>query len=132
MALREVTNRWVSLALPLTPVAICLAFALITSTAATGLSFSSSPQSTSQSTAPVAKPAPAPARWRGLIGEYGPDDDTLIVLEKDGRLGIFFKRTKEFEALTETDRNTFKFPVAGPHAQQRLIFARDKNGRATQ
>jgi serine beta-lactamase-like protein LACTB len=78
------------------------------------------------------KPAPAPARWRGLIGEYGPDDEILIILEKDGRLGIFFKRTKEFEALTETDRNTFTFPVPGPHAQQQLIFKRHRTGRATQ
>ena len=78
------------------------------------------------------KPSPAPARWRGLIGEYGPDDDILIILEKDGRLGVFFKRTKEFEALTEVDRNIFKFPVPGPHAQQQLIFKRDRTGRATQ
>ena len=77
------------------------------------------------------RPAPAPARWRGLIGEYGPDDDILIVLEKDGRLCALFKRT-DLEVLDETDRNSFKFPVPGPHAQQRLIFQRDRKGRATQ
>ena len=33
-----------------------------------------------------AKPVPAPARWRGLIGEYGPDDGILYILEKDRRL----------------------------------------------
>src|SRR3989441_5914879 len=33
-----------------------------------------------------AKPSPPPARWRGLIGEYGPDDDIVYVLEKDGKL----------------------------------------------
>jgi D-alanyl-D-alanine dipeptidase len=78
------------------------------------------------------KPAPAPARWRGLIGEYGPDDEILIILEKDGRLGVLFKRTKEFEELSEIDRNTFKFPIPGPHAQQQLIFERARTGRATQ
>ena len=47
---------------------------------------------TAQSTAPLpAKPSPAPTRWRGLIGEYGPDDDIVIVLEKDGKLCALFK-----------------------------------------
>src|SRR5215471_2076893 len=78
------------------------------------------------------KPAPAPARWRGLIGEYGPDNDILIVLEKDGRLCAFFKRSQEFEILDEVDRDTFMFQVPSPHAEQRLTFARSPNGRATQ
>jgi D-alanyl-D-alanine dipeptidase len=85
-----------------------------------------------QSTPTSPKPAPAPARWRGLIGEYGPDDDILIVLEKEGRLCALFKRSQDFEILDEVDRNTFRFPVPGPHAQQRLTFERDRNGRATQ
>jgi len=77
-------------------------------------------------------PEPAPARWRGLIGEYGPDDDILIVLEKDGRLCAFFKRSQELEILEEKDRDTFMFQVPGPHAQQRLTFERSRAGRATQ
>ena len=78
------------------------------------------------------KPAPAPQRWRGLIGEYGPDDDVLIVLEKDGKLGAHFKRTSELELLNEVSKNVFSFPAQGPHARQQLIFARDRIGRATQ
>jgi D-alanyl-D-alanine dipeptidase len=77
------------------------------------------------------KPAPAPARWRGLIGEYGPDDNTLIILEKDGKLCALFRR-KELEQLDEISRNIFKFPTAGSRAQQRLVFTRDTRGRATQ
>lgn len=77
------------------------------------------------------KPAPTPQRWRGLIAEYGPDDDILIVLEKEGRLCVLFKRTT-LEVLDEVDRNTFKFPIPGPHAEQRLIFQRDRKVRATQ
>ena len=77
------------------------------------------------------EPYPVPTRWRGLIGEYGPDDDILIILEKDRRLCAFFKRSQEFEVLDESDRNTFKFPIPGPHAQQRLTFERDRSGRAT-
>src|SRR5204863_9539787 len=47
-----------------------------------------------------AKPAPAPARWRGLIGEYGPDNDIIILLEKDGKLFALFQR-KELEPIEE-------------------------------
>ena len=77
------------------------------------------------------KPAPAPTRWRGLIGEYGPDDDVLIVLEKDGRLCASFKRG-ESEPLNERSRNLFEFPAPGRHALQDLTFERDRNGRAYQ
>jgi D-alanyl-D-alanine dipeptidase len=77
------------------------------------------------------KPAPAPERWRGLIGEYGPDDDVIIVFERDGKLVALLKHT-EVEILEEVDENTFKFPAPGPHAQQRLTFERDATGRATQ
>ncbi len=37
------------------------------------------------------KPLPAPARWRGLIGEYELDGNTLYILEKDGKLCALFK-----------------------------------------
>lgn len=77
------------------------------------------------------KPLPAPARWRGLIGEYGPDDDVLIILEKDGKLCASLKRS-EPEPLDEVSGNVFKFPAPGPHAQQTVIFTRDQSGRAKQ
>jgi D-alanyl-D-alanine dipeptidase len=77
------------------------------------------------------QPKPAPARWLGLIGEYGPDNDTVIVLEKDGKLSASFKRA-EPEALEEISQNVFKFPAPGPHALQNLTFERDQRGRATQ
>jgi D-alanyl-D-alanine dipeptidase len=77
------------------------------------------------------KPAPAPARWLGLIGEYGPDDDILIILEKDGRLCALFKGA-EPELLDEVSKNLFKFPVPGPHATQHLTFERNARERATQ
>jgi serine beta-lactamase-like protein LACTB len=77
------------------------------------------------------KPAAAPERWRGLIGEYGPDDDVIIVFERDGKLVALLKHT-EVEILEEVDEKTFKFPSPGPHAQQHLTFERDATGRATQ
>ncbi len=77
------------------------------------------------------KPAPAPARWRGLIGEYGPDDGILYILEKDGRLYALFKRT-ELEPLAEVSKTVFKSLAEGQHAGQRLVFTRDTQGHATQ
>lgn len=84
-----------------------------------------------QSVPPQPKPSPAPTRWRGLIGEYGPDTDILIVLEKDGKLCALFKRT-ELEPLDEVSKTLFKFPAQGAHAGQQLLFTRDAKGRATQ
>ena len=36
--------------------------------------------------AQTAKPAPAPLEWRPLLGEYVGQNETLIILEKDGKL----------------------------------------------
>ncbi|HEV2833783.1 MAG TPA: M15 family metallopeptidase [Pyrinomonadaceae bacterium] len=77
------------------------------------------------------RPAPAPARWLGLIGEYGPDNDILYILEKDAKLAASFRRA-EPEPLQEISRNVFKFSANGPHANQRLEFTRSRSGRATQ
>src|SRR5215218_115490 len=83
-------------------------------------------QATQLHTAP--KPAPAPARWMGLIGEYGPDSDILYILEKDGKLCASFKRA-EPESLAQISQNVFVFSVFGPHANQQLVFTRDRRGR---
>lgn len=77
------------------------------------------------------KPAPAPARWLGLIGEYGPDNDILYILEKDAKLCASFKRA-EPAPLQEISRNVFDLPAIGPNANQRLVFTRAGSGRATQ
>src|SRR6476646_10190874 len=53
------------------------------------------------------KPAPAPERWRGLIGEYGPNNAILYILEKDGSLCTLFKGSST-ECLREVSRNVFK------------------------
>ncbi len=76
-----------------------------------------------------AKPAPAPKRWRGLIGEYGPDTGILYILEKDGSLCALFKGSN-IECLEEISKNTFKFPVQGAHAAQLIVFSRDAKGWA--
>jgi N-acyl-D-amino-acid deacylase len=78
-----------------------------------------------------AKPSPSPARWRGLIGEYGPDNDIVYVLEKDGQLCALFKKV-ELETLEEASNNVFRFPASGAHAGKQLVFARDAQGHATE
>ena len=108
----------------------CLSPAVI-STASTKAPHSSTPN-TVQAIAPVQpKPLPAPTRWRGLIGEYGPDNDILIILEKDGRLCALFKRV-DLAPLDEMTADIFRFPERGARSAQSLIFRRDAHGRATQ
>jgi D-alanyl-D-alanine dipeptidase len=77
------------------------------------------------------KPAPAPTRWRGLVGEYGPDNGIVIVLEKDGKLVALFDR-KDYRTLREISGNVFQFDVMKPPAGQYAIFKREPSGRATQ
>lgn len=76
------------------------------------------------------KPAPAPARWLGLIGEYGTDKEILYILEKDGKLTASFKRA-EPEPLREISRNVFAYSL-GQLAGEKVVFTRDRTGRATQ
>jgi D-alanyl-D-alanine dipeptidase len=66
-----------------------------------------------------------------LIGEYGPDNDILYILEKDGKLCTLFKRV-EFESLEEISRNVFKFPATGARSSKQVIFTRDAHERASQ
>ncbi len=75
------------------------------------------------------KPLPAPSRWRGLIGEYGPEDNSVIILEKDGQLAALFKRT-QLETLVEVSRSAFHF--SNQNETRQVVFTRDAHGRATQ
>jgi serine beta-lactamase-like protein LACTB len=81
---------------------------------------------------PAAGPPPGPpARWKGLIGEYGWDHNTLYVYEKDGRLHALIEWT-EIDPLTEESDDVFAFPAdRGMYHGEKLVFARDKTGRAT-
>jgi len=79
----------------------------------------------------VPKPQPAPASWRGLIGEYGWDHNILYIFEKDGKLWTLIEWV-EFDPLEQVSENVFKFPDRGLYDGERLVFTRDKTGRATQ
>ena len=74
---------------------------------------------------------PRPAKWAGLIGEYGWDHNTLVILEKDGKLYALIEWFFLYP-LKEESGTCFKFPESGLYPGEKLIFTRDKDGRATQ
>jgi D-alanyl-D-alanine dipeptidase len=83
------------------------------------------------STPSSVKPVPAPARWRGLIGEYGPDSKIVYVLESGGKLAISFKKASS-EPLLEVSPGVFKFPAPSSRAGQTVKFVLGREtGRAT-
>jgi CubicO group peptidase (beta-lactamase class C family) len=71
-----------------------------------------------------AKPHAPPAAWTALIGEYGPDDNILYILEKDKKLYALVDWF-EFDPLEQVSANVFK------SSRGRFVFTRDANGRAT-
>lgn len=79
----------------------------------------------------TAIPPEPPARWKGLIGEYGWDHNTLYIYEKDGKLHALIEWT-EVDVLTEILPDLYAFPTArGMYHGEKLVFTRDANGRAT-
>lgn len=80
--------------------------------------------------APFARPPAAPEDWRNLIGEYGPDYNTLFIHERNGKLTALVDWF-EFAPLTPIAPNVFQFPDSGRHDREKLIFTRDASGRAS-
>jgi len=76
-------------------------------------------------------PKDARTPWRGVIGEYGPDYDILYVYERDGKLWTLIEWFFPYP-LTEVSRDTFAFPPNGLYDGERIVFTRDKSGRATE
>jgi CubicO group peptidase (beta-lactamase class C family)/D-alanyl-D-alanine dipeptidase len=76
-------------------------------------------------------PAAAPERWRGLIGEYGWDHNTLYILEEAGRLHALIEWFFLYP-LEEVAADTFAFPDYGLYPGEQLVFTRAADGRATQ
>ena len=74
------------------------------------------------------RPAAAPARWRGLIGEYGPDSGVASILEEQGRLALQWASFRT--PLRELAPDTFLL-AGGLSGGERLVFARAPDGRAT-
>ncbi len=76
-------------------------------------------------------PKLVPPKWAGLIGEYGPDHNILYILEKDGQLHALIEWVFLYP-LEEVSANVFKFPEYGLYHGDKVVFTRDKSGRATQ
>ncbi|QDT02072.1 D-alanyl-D-alanine dipeptidase [Rubripirellula lacrimiformis] len=74
-------------------------------------------------------PAKVPARWKGLIGEYGHDHNTLYILEDDGQLYALIEWFYSYP-LTEVSSGVFEFPDYGLYHGEGLRFKRDANGDA--
>jgi|SRR5579884_1507105 len=79
---------------------------------------------------PFTNPKPCPEKWRGLLGEYGWDHNTLVILEREGRLNALIEWFFLYP-LEEISANEFKFPEYGLYQGEKLIFTRDEKGRAT-
>jgi serine beta-lactamase-like protein LACTB len=79
---------------------------------------------------PLEKPALCPEKWRGLIGEYGWDHNTLVILEREGKLHALIEWFFLYP-LEEVSAEEFKFPEYGLYRGEKLIFTRDEHGRAT-
>lgn len=78
---------------------------------------------------PEPRPAPCPAGWRGLLGEYGPDHNTLFVYERDGALHALVEWI-EIDRLRAIDADRFAFPERSMYQGEELVFERGADGRA--
>jgi D-alanyl-D-alanine dipeptidase len=75
------------------------------------------------------KPADAPEDWKGLIGEYGPDNSVYSVLEKDGQFRILVPQQGELP-FKKVGEDQFVFPAFD--VPWRAVFTRDSSHLATQ
>ncbi len=80
---------------------------------------------------PDKAPQPAPERWRGLIGEYGWDHNTLYILESQGQLYALIEWCFYYP-LTEISADEFAFPDYGLYHGEKLRFQRDARGRGVE
>ncbi|MFK8114371.1 MAG: serine hydrolase [Rubripirellula sp.] len=79
---------------------------------------------------PNEPPQEIPERWRGLIGEYGWDHNTLYILEDNGKLYALIEWFYRYP-LKEVSENEFEFPDYGLYHGEGLKFTRTPDGRAT-
>lgn len=76
-------------------------------------------------------PTDIPDRWKGLIGEYGWDHNTLYILEANGRLYALIEWFYYYP-LREIDEDHFEFPDYGLYHGEGLKFTRNAHGIATE
>ncbi len=77
-------------------------------------------------------PADVLAHFRGLIGEYGWDHNTLFILERDGKLHALIEWVYLYP-LEEESKDTYRFPAdTGLYHGEKLVFRRNDAGKATE
>lgn len=79
---------------------------------------------------PHKPPKAIPDRWRGLIGEYGWDHNTLYILEENDQLFALIEWFYYYP-LSEVETDVFAFPDYGLYHGEKLKFTRDASGMAT-
>lgn len=80
---------------------------------------------------PPPKPAPMPPRWRGLIGQYGWDYNTLYIFEDQGKLTALIEWFF-VDHLDEVSPTEFRFPSSSRlYDGEKLVFTVGPGGRAT-
>jgi D-alanyl-D-alanine dipeptidase len=78
----------------------------------------------------VAKPKDVSAQWKGLIGEYASNGDTICVLEENGRLTLLMKRLDRRIPLQELSGNVFNVEERTTLPDTTIVFKREGSGRA--
>ena len=79
---------------------------------------------------PDTPPNSIPDRWKGLIGEYGWDHNTLYILEDNGQLYALIEWFYYYP-LKEINEYEFEFPDYGLYHDEGLRFVRNADGQAT-
>jgi D-alanyl-D-alanine dipeptidase len=74
------------------------------------------------------KPKDAPAPWKGLIGEYALNGDTVFVLEDNARLTLLMRASDRRVPLRELSRNAFKVEERSSLPDTVILFTRTTNG----
>jgi CubicO group peptidase (beta-lactamase class C family)/D-alanyl-D-alanine dipeptidase len=80
---------------------------------------------------PDEPPPEPPSHWKGLIGEYGWDHNTLYILEDRGKL-VALIEWFYYYPLREIDEDLYEFPDYGLYHGEGLQFRRNESGEATE
>jgi D-alanyl-D-alanine dipeptidase len=91
---------------------------------------SSPAQAVVAATASDGPPQPPATRWLGLIGEYGPDSNIHIVLERNGLLFLHSAKPSTEVPLAELASDSFS-AVKLDDGRSFVAFTRSPSGRAT-
>ncbi len=80
---------------------------------------------------PDRRPPQIKEEFRGLIGEYGWDHNTLYILEKRTHLYALIEWFYLYP-LRRLEKDVYAFPDYGLYHGEKVIFHRDQEGRATE